>query len=404
MSLIPEIRIADFTYQLPEDKIALYPLPQRDESKLLVYKDGCIEDSKFLHLDQYLPKGASIFFNQSKVVFTRLFFEIRSGQRPVEIFCLEPADGQELYTALSSRKHVKMLCMVGRAKKWKDHSISMQIPHNKGITTLYATKISRKGAVFEILFEWDDDMSFAEILELAGHVPLPPYIRRLDDELDKRRYQTIYAQVEGSVAAPTAGLHFTDRVFNLLKEKNISFHFLTLHVGAGTFAPVKSEYISGHKMHGELIEIRPGLLKAMLDSPFKVAVGTTSLRTLESIYHLGIRTLLSKNLSADELEQWCGFTHPKNIDFKQSIETLLEYFDKKNIQSLKLKTQLIIAPGYKIRTIDALITNFHQPSSTLLLLVSAVTGGRWKEIYNHALSCDYRFLSYGDSSLLFIHH
>ncbi|MFN4298866.1 MAG: S-adenosylmethionine:tRNA ribosyltransferase-isomerase [Thermaurantimonas sp.] len=404
MSLLPEIRISDFDYELPADRIAAYPLEERDQSKLLIYRDGSITDTVFTQLSEFLPSGSAMYFNQSKVVFTRLFFKIHeSDKKHIEIFCLEPADGLELSSALTSKNSVVMKCMVGRAKRWKEQKLTMRIPHALGDILLHAEKVGRQVDVFLVHFTWSADITFAEILELAGHVPLPPYIKRDDEAIDRNRYQTIYARREGSVAAPTAGLHFTERVFESLKKKDVALNFLTLHVGAGTFAPVKSEYIAQHQMHGEYIEITRELLESLLQSKQRIAVGTTSLRTLESIYHLGIRTMLEGDLSIHDLDQWCGFTHPKDITFEQAIEHLLKVFDRHKIDAgIKLKTHIIIAPGYEIRSVDALVTNFHQPSSTLLLLVSAVTGGEWRKIYDHALAHNYRFLSYGDSSLLFV--
>lgn len=404
MNLIPDIKISDFDYDLPPERIAKYPLPERDQSKLLVYKDGEITDSEFIKLDSFIHEGSSMYFNQSKVVFSRLFFIADNiKEYPIEIFCLEPADGTELFTALLSRNTVTMKCMVGRAKRWKNQKLSMTIPHERGQIILIAEKMERHQEVFLISFSWNSDITFAEILELAGHVPLPPYFRRQDEELDRFRYQTIYARTAGSVAAPTAGLHFTENVFKSLNAKSVSIEFLTLHVGAGTFVPVKTEYIARHHMHGEYIEITKHLLESLLQSSTRIAVGTTSLRTLESIYHLAVRTIREGSLGTHDIDQWCGFTHSTDISFQSALEHLLEVFYKQNIEKgIKLKTHLIIAPGYKIRSIDALITNFHQPSSTLLLLVATVTSGDWKKIYNHALNFNYRFLSYGDSSLLFV--
>ncbi|MFN3952525.1 MAG: S-adenosylmethionine:tRNA ribosyltransferase-isomerase [Thermaurantimonas sp.] len=403
MNLIPDIKISDYDYPLPSECIAAYPLPDRDQSKLLVYKDGVIVDSQFTALESFIEEGSSMYFNQSKVVFSRLFFEDQDARgRPIEVFCLEAADGNDLFTSLASTGSVTMKCMVGQAKRWKKQKLRLVIPHSLGDLELYAEKAGRDGNVFLVRFSWDAPITFAEILELAGHVPLPPYLKRPDEALDRHRYQTIYARQEGSVAAPTAGLHFTERVFQSLKAKSVAINFLTLHVGAGTFAPVKSEYIAQHQMHGEFIEVTPTLLESLLQQPTRIAVGTTSLRTLESIYHLGVRTLAEGRLETRDIDQWCGFTHPNDITFEASVEHLLNTFHSRGLESgIKLKTHLIIAPGYKIKSIDALITNFHQPSSTLLLLVSAVTKGNWRKIYNHALQNDYRFLSYGDSSILF---
>lgn len=403
MNLIPEIKISDYEYDLPPDRIAAYPLSERDMSKLLVYKDGKIVDSNFLSLSSFVPRGSTMYFNQSKVVFTRLLFSIGDNENNhVEIFCLEPADGLELATALTCKGSVTMKCMVGRARRWKDQKLFMTISHPLGSIEIEAEKVGKQDDVYLVCFRWNSDITFAEILELAGHVPLPPYLKRADEELDRKRYQTIYALKDGSVAAPTAGLHFTERVFDSLKAKSISFQFLTLHVGAGTFAPVKSEYISQHRMHGEYIEIHTRLLESLLVSPIRLAIGTTSLRTLESIYHLGVRTIIEGGISVQDLEQWCGFTHPDHISFESAVEHLLNRMHHHQLESIKLKTHLVIAPGYKIRSVDALITNFHQPSSTLLLLVSAFTRGNWRQIYEHALKNDYRLLSYGDSSLLFL--
>ncbi len=399
------ISINDYTYDLPPGRIADYPLEKRDESSLLLYKNGETEKKVFRDISKYLPSNGMIVFNNTRVVQARLLFEKDTGAR-IEIFCLEPAgEMKEVQVAFQQKKQSSWFCLVGNAKKWKQGTLAF-ITRN-GIK-LKATKGSSLKDGYIVHFEWDDEsLSFADILEEAGKTPLPPYIKRAAEESDKKRYQTIFARYSGSVAAPTAGLHFTDPVMNDLKNKGIETTYLTLHVGAGTFKPVSSENMKDHEMHNEQIMISRNtlqLLKKHCNGDI-ISVGTTSLRTLESIYWLGVK--LEKGYAfGDEgffINQWEPYENQDNNlpEPAKAINGVLHYMDKVNIDDIHGETSLIILPGYDVRMADILITNFHQPRSTLLLLVAAFVGDDWKKIYNFALDNDFRFLSYGDSCLLF---
>ena len=396
-----EISILDFTYQLPDDKIALHPLEKRDASKLLVYKDGIIEQDAYSNIHQYLPENSLLIFNNTKVINARILFTKPTGG-VIEIFLLEPYKGDYTST-LTATKTCTWKCLIGGAGKWKEESLELKVKDFK----LIIIQVEKLTDAYVVEFNWNEKVSFAEILEHAGNIPLPPYIKRKPAEEDKERYQTIYAAHDGSVAAPTAGLHFTEDIFKHLEEKNISKDFVTLHVGAGTFKPVKAATMQQHEMHAEWIDVNITTIEnivANLNNTI-VAVGTTSLRTLESLYWLGVKTLLQPSLQQLQIMQWEAYDElsgTKNIAAKEALEALLEWLKKNNLINLFTQTQILIAPGYQFKIVKALVTNFHQPQSTLLLLVAAAVGDDWKKIYDYALENDFRFLSYGDGSLLFI--
>lgn len=404
--------IEDFTYELPDDKIAKHPLPNRDESKLLVFKNGKNESSNYIHLDEFVPEGSLMIFNNTKVVEARLLFNKTSGTA-IEIFCLEPAnDYADISTAMLQTKKVEWKCLVGNAKKWKDEILVKKISTGKKAVELKAKKISRQYENFIVEFFWNDvELSFAEVLHFAGVIPLPPYLHRDAEDDDAERYQTIYAKQDGSVAAPTAGLHFTEAIFKKLSAKNIAKDFVTLHVGAGTFKPVKTTTIEQHEMHAEFFEVDISLIEKLAsdDQRFIVAVGTTSLRTLESLYWMGLKIIkneklkiINSSIEDISIQQWDAYElNADNISVKESLENLLQWMKENHQTKLVAKTQILIAPPYKLKIANGLVTNFHQPKSTLLLLVAAVIGDDWKRVYNYALQNNFRFLSYGDGCLLF---
>jgi S-adenosylmethionine:tRNA ribosyltransferase-isomerase len=404
-----EISIKDFTYDLPEHLIAKYPLPNRDASRLLIWKDEQIREDIYHHLDQYLPSNSLLVFNNTRVVAARLLFQKSTGAT-IEIFCLEPDPKYpDITTAMSSRGSVTWLCLVGGASKWKPGTIlEKTILHGSTELRLQAAYIEKNQDSFAIGLSWNEPtLSFAEVLHLAGLMPLPPYIKRKAEQADEDRYQTIYAKHEGSVAAPTAGLHFTESLFQKLEAKNITRSFVTLHVGAGTFQPVKSDTLEGHPMHIEFIDVTVEAIRNLIQyiDTHITAVGTTSLRTIESLYWLGCKVLEQPEIHPDDLivKQWDAYELKGNIPSKTALEALLNYLEQKGLNRLLTRTQLLIAPGYTIRIPHGLVTNFHQPQSTLLLLVAAFAGPRWKDIYQYALSNEFRFLSYGDGCLLFKH-
>ncbi|MBL0269236.1 MAG: S-adenosylmethionine:tRNA ribosyltransferase-isomerase [Chitinophagaceae bacterium] len=400
------LSIADFTYDLPEDRIAKYPLAERDASKLLIYQDGDITEDQYRQLPSHLPANSLLVFNNTKVVEARLLFQKASGG-VIEIFCLEPHEQYaDITTAMQQKGKVWWHCLVGGASKWKSGQLlEKNISDN---IRLEAKCMDKKTGSFLIEISWSDQsMSFAELLHLAGAIPLPPYIKRAADETDKNRYQTIYAKQDGSVAAPTAGLHFTPAVLKELEQKNIPTAFVTLHVGAGTFKPVKSEQMADHEMHAEWIDVDRHFIANLKDQLDKniIAVGTTSLRTLESLYWLGLKCMHpGYNETAPEtvsISQWDPYDlQSEQLPASIALGQLLAWMEKNKLEKLITKTQILIAPGYTFRIVKGLITNFHQPQSTLLLLVAALVGNNWKKIYRHALQNNYRFLSYGDGSLL----
>ena len=380
------IKINDYNYELPDERIAKFPIAQRDHSKLLVYKHGEVSDDVFHHLPTYLPQGALMIFNNTKVIQARLHFRKETGAL-IEVFLMEPAEPTDYELMFQTTGHCSWLCMIGNLKKWKDG-----------------------GTNYWVDFDWDNDkVSFAEILEAVGELPIPPYLNRKTEESDKTTYQTVYSKIKGSVAAPTAGLHFTDAVLKDLDAHGIDREEVTLHVGAGTFKPVKSLEIEGHQMHTEYIVVHRRSLEKLIKHECRViAVGTTSVRTIESLYYMGVHLLKHPEANEEDLhvKQWDPYELSEDgnlvdgITPMQAIQAIIDYLDRNGLEALHSSTQIIIAPGYQYKIVKMLVTNFHQPQSTLLLLVSAFLKGDWKKVYDYALSHDFRFLSYGDSSLL----
>jgi len=395
------IRIDEYRYDLPQERIARYPLPERDASKLLVWDGKSISDRVFIELPVLLDSGNMLIFNNTRVIRARLLFRKESGAE-IEIFCLEPHEPHDFSQNLSSAGPVEWKCLIGNLKRWKQGTLRAQFIHDKTEETLFAEKIGADGDAFTVRFSWKDTrITFSEVLGAMGHVPIPPYLGRNDEESDAVTYQTIYARIDGSVAAPTAGLHFTPAVFNALKEKGIEQDAITLHVSAGTFRPVKSEMISDHLMHTEHFYVSAETLRKLRGKKI-TAVGTTTVRTLESIYWLGVKCIEGRwpVNGIPHVLQWEPYNNDSQIDTKTAIDHLIRLMEQEKTDILEATTDLIIVPGYRFRTISAMMTNYHQPGSTLLLLVAAFTGESWKDIYNHALSSGYRFLSYGDSMLL----
>ena len=397
------IRIEDYTYNLPDERIAKFPLAEREASKLLIYRGGRIEESRFSEVRRLLRAGQMLVFNNTKVIHARLFFRKATGA-VIEVFCLEPYLPVDYAQNFAARDSCEWSCMVGNLKKWKNGVLTQSVNIDGKTVNFCAERRLPHGNAHEVHFSWDDsDVTFATLLDHAGELPIPPYLNRETAESDKTTYQTVYSKIEGSVAAPTAGLHFTPEVLNKLKEKNIPTLELTLHVGAGTFKPVKSETLEGHEMHTEYISVSRNLIDELIRTDRRViAVGTTSVRTLESLYYIGKMLEHDPNILPDSLSvgQWQPYDGSEEIDSRQSLRNIVEYLDRRNMDRLVTATQIIIAPGYRYHIVQGMITNFHQPQSTLLLLVSAFVNGRWREIYDYALSHDFRFLSYGDSSLL----
>ena len=402
------IQIRDYTYTLPEDQIAWFPLEQRDASRLLIYKDGEITEDFYYNLSNYIPAGSLMVFNNTKVLEARILFQKPTGG-VIEIFCLEPEAQLDITTAMEKQEKVLWKCLIGGASKWKHGQVLQKKISSQGQDILLEARyIEKKQDHFIIELSWSPtELSFASVLHEAGAIPLPPYIKREASQSDEERYQTIYARYLGSVAAPTAGLHFTEQVMNSFKTKNISHYFVTLHVGAGTFKPVKSETLGDHEMHAEYFQVSATLTRELAEAEerTRIAVGTTTLRTLESLHWLGVKVSQNKNIAAEEmvLDQWeATALNRLSITVKESLHSLLTWLEERNLDSIFSKTQLIISPGYDIKMADALITNFHQPQSTLLLIVAAIAGDDWKKIYDYALENKFRFLSYGDGNLIWI--
>lgn len=400
------IRISEFNYPLPDERIAKFPLPVRDQSKLLLYRHGEVSEDTFTSLPDYLPAGSLMIFNNTKVIQARLHFRKETGAL-IEVFCLEPSEPNDYVLNFQQTEHAAWLCMIGNLKKWKGGALTREMTVKGKPLTLTAERGECRGTSHWIDFRWNNpEVTFADILEVFGELPIPPYLNRQTEESDKETYQTVYSKIKGSVAAPTAGLHFTPRVLDALQEKGVELEELTLHVGAGTFKPVKSEEIEGHEMHTEYISVSRGTLEKLIAHEGKaIAVGTTSVRTLESLYHIGITLLSHPDATEEELHvrQWQPYELSAETDTTPAVEALqaiLRYLDRHGMEALHTSTQIIIAPGYKYRIVQAMVTNFHQPQSTLLLLVSAFVHGDWHKIYEYALSHGFRFLSYGDSSLL----
>jgi len=399
-----DLRIEDYTYLLPDDRIAKYPLATRDASKLLIYKDGDISEDIYHNIATHIPADTLMVFNQTKVVHARLLFTKPSGG-VIEVFCLTPHDQYtDIQTAMLQKGKVEWECLVGGASKWK-HGMVLQLINQTPYFTLSAKISDRSPGAYTLTLEWDNrGLTFAEVLHYAGKVPLPPYLHRNAEASDETRYQTLFAKEEGSVAAPTAGLHFTQEVLQSLSDKNIHSAFVTLHVGAGTFKPVKSETMAEHEMHAEWIEVSIDALKqlkANLDGKI-VAVGTTSLRTLESLYWIGNKLVNGENFDAHSIAitQWEPYEQKNNCTSSEAINAIIAYLQEHKLNKLITRTQILIAPGYTFKIVRGLVTNFHQPQSTLLLLVSAFIGTSWRKVYDFAMGNDYRFLSYGDGCLL----
>lgn len=397
------IQIGEYNYPLPDQRIAKYPLSVRDQSKLLVYRHGEIIDDRFTSLSRYLPEGGLMVFNNTKVIQARLHFRKETGAL-IEIFCLEPIAPPDYQLNFQQTKQVTWLCMIGNLKKWKEGSLRKELTVRGEHIVLTATKGASRGASHETNFEWDNpDVTFAEILEVFGELPIPPYLNRETQESDKKTYQTVYSKIEGSVAAPTAGLHFTQRVLDDLARHGADCVELTLHVGAGTFKPVKSEEIADHEMHTEYISVSlPSIRTLIAHKAEAIAVGTTSVRTLESLYYIGLTLAENPEATARELHvtQWCPYETGNPVSPVEALKHIETYLEHHHLETLYASTQIIIAPGYDFKIVKAMLTNFHQPQSTLLLLVSAFVKGDWRRIYDFALEHDFRFLSYGDSSLL----
>ena len=397
--MIKDIHIADYDYPLPEERIAKFPLERRDQSKLLVYqRGGSLQESTFVHLSDYLPDDTLLVFNNTKVIHARLFFRKPTGST-IEVFCLEPWN-QPVASAFEEREHCVWTCFVGNNKKWKEPTLSRTFVIDSKEVTLTATRREAVTNTWIVDFQWTGGYSFAEIIEHAGVIPLPPYLNREAEESDSERYQTVYARHEGSVAAPTAGLHFTDEVFQSLANKGIGTEFITLHVGAGTFKPVSTETIGEHEMHVEKVQVSADNLRRLLAHGQKplVAVGTTTVRTLESVYWFGVQLSVNPTLEGMRIRQWDPYElAPVSRD--EALSLVLQWMEHRGLEVLEGETQLMIVPGYKYHVINGIVTNFHQPKSTLLLLVSALIGEAWKECYAYALAHGFRFLSYGDSCL-----
>jgi len=400
---INNINIGEYDYCLPEGRIAQIPAEKRDESKLLLYIKGIISKDCFKNIDKYLPNDSLLVFNNTRVIRARLIFRKGSGAT-IEVFCLEPLLPADYSQSFSSTNSVVWKCVIGNLKKWKEGILTFSATHNNQEISINAEKVGPVGDAWKIKFTWQPaDLSFGEIIELLGKTPLPPYIKRDASEEDKNRYQTVYSKIDGSVAAPTAGLHFTPEVLSRIKKNGIELANITLHVGAGTFKPLKGDTIDGHVMHCEHYMVDMATIDALTNSNKKViAVGTTSVRTLESLYWLGTKLLADPDLPIENLftEQWEPYRESEKVGKEQSLSAIKKYMEKNNLSHISASTKIMVVPGYQFNIINGLITNFHQPKSTLLLLLAAWVGEEWKEIYNYALDNDFRFLSYGDSSLL----
>ena len=399
-----QIRIEEYDYPLPDERIAKFPLAKRDESKLLLYKDGQVSESVFKHIADYLPAGSLLVYNNTRVIQARLLFQKATGAR-IEVFCLEPAEPQDYALIFQQTERCSWICLVGNLKKWKDGLLTKKVTIQGEEVILSAEKKESHGDSHRIEFTWNNPKyTFADLLDAAGVLPIPPYLHRETEKSDLVTYQTVYSKIKGSVAAPTAGLHFTPEVLADVDAHGIGREEVTLHVGAGTFKPVKSETIEGHEMHTEFISVRRSSIERIQKNLGKIiAVGTTSVRTLESLYYIGVKLASHPDATSEELvvNQWMPYEAENNrIPVAEALQHILDYLDRHQADKLVTATQIIIAPGYEFKVVRGIITNFHQPKSTLLLLISAFVKGNWRTIYDYALSHDFRFLSYGDSSLL----
>lgn len=399
-----QIRIEEYDYPLPDERIAKFPLAKRDESKLLLYKDGQVSESVFKHIADYLPVGSLLVYNNTRVIQARLLFQKATGAR-IEVFCLEPAEPHDYALIFQQTERCSWICLVGNLKKWKDGLLTKKVAIQGEEVILSAEKKESHGDSHRIEFTWNNPKyTFADLLDAAGVLPIPPYLHRETEKSDLVTYQTVYSKIKGSVAAPTAGLHFTPEVLADVDAHGIGREEVTLHVGAGTFKPVKSETIEGHEMHTEFISVRRSSIERIQKNLGKIiAVGTTSVRTLESLYYIGVKLTSHPDATSEELvvNQWMPYEAENNrIPVAEALQHILDYLDRHQADKLVTATQIIIAPGYEFKIVRGIITNFHQPKSTLLLLISAFVKGNWRTIYDYALSHDFRFLSYGDSSLL----
>ena len=400
--MIPHIIIEDYNYSLPDERIAKYPLQQRDASKLLCYKNAKPVEYSFKDLPTLLPEDSVMVFNDTKVVPARLHFQRASGAH-IEIFCLEPVQPEEYITMFAVTDRCRWKCIVGNVKRWKNDTLALCNPDSDEVVAemgLKADLIERQGETSIVEFSWDNGAPFSRVLEICGSIPIPPYLNRDTEDIDLERYQTLYARYRGSVAAPTAGLHFTEPVLEAIRAKNISTETVCLHVGAGTFLPVKSSLVSEHTMHREPFVIKLDFLEKLVAKTGKlIAVGTTSVRTLESLYYLGVKCIEKGH--PEDVMQWEPYQREYTYTLQESLNAIIGYMKANSLTELQTGTSIIIVPGYEFKVVDVLVTNFHQPQSTLLLLISAFVKGDWKNIYDFALANEFRFLSYGDSSILF---
>lgn len=400
--MIPEIKIEDYNYPLPDERIAKYPLSERDASKLLIYRNGNVSQDRFRNIAEQIPEGSVMVFNDTKVVPARLHFQRESGAH-IEIFCLEPVLPEEYVTMFAVTERCRWKCIVGNVKRWKSDTLHLYNPLNDTEIEdmgLKADLVERCGETSIVEFTWKNAAPFSKVLEICGSVPIPPYLNRDTENIDLERYQTLYARFRGSVAAPTAGLHFTEDVLNEIRSRNVVTDTVCLHVGAGTFLPVKSSNVAEHTMHREPFVVTLPLLERLIDKTGSlVAVGTTSVRTLESLYYVGVKCIESGKPS--DVDQWEPYTREYPYTVQESLNAIAEYLKANGLDELNVGTRIIIVPGYEFKLVDVLVTNFHQPQSTLLLLISAFVKGDWHNIYDFALENDFRFLSYGDSSILF---
>ncbi|MBQ3989541.1 MAG: S-adenosylmethionine:tRNA ribosyltransferase-isomerase [Bacteroidales bacterium] len=400
--MIRNININDYNYDLPDEKIAKYPLDERDMSKLLVFDGDKIEEDRFRNISTHLPAGSLLLFNDTKVINARMIFEKETGAR-IEVFCLDPISPSDYAQAFAQNGRCSWKCLVGNSKKWKDGRLKKSIIVDGKNLDLYITRVREIGNSFEILFEWDNpDICFSQIIDVGGNIPIPPYLNRNSEDIDKVRYQTVYSHYQGSVAAPTAGLHFTERVMGDLKKCNIQSDAVTLHVGAGTFQPVKTDNAAEHKMHTEHFIVKRTTIEKIVQYLGNITItGTTTVRTVESLFCVGAQIFENKDVAAEEfhVSQWEAYEYKDKYDVREILENLLSWMTAKGLEYIRCATQIMIVPGFRFRITDRLITNFHQPKSTLLLLLSAFIGEDWRKVYNYALENNFRFLSYGDSCL-----
>ncbi len=400
--MIRNININDYNYDLPDEKIAKYPLDERDMSKLLVFDGDKIEEDRFRNISTHLPAGSLLLFNDTKVINARMIFEKETGAR-IEVFCLDPISPSDYAQAFAQNGRCSWKCLVGNSKKWKDGRLKKNIIVDGKNLDLYITRVREIGNSFEILFEWDNpDICFSQIIDVAGNIPIPPYLNRNSEDIDKVRYQTVYSHYQGSVAAPTAGLHFTERVMGDLKKCNIQSDAVTLHVGAGTFQPVKTDNAAEHEMHTEHFIVKRTTIEKIVQYLGNITItGTTTVRTVESLFCVGAQIFENKDVAVEEfhVSQWEAYEYKDKYDVREILENLLSWMTAKGLEYIRCATQIMIVPGFRFRITDRLITNFHQPKSTLLLLLSAFIGDEWRKVYGYALENNFRFLSYGDSCL-----